>query len=184
MIVSVTTLGSRSGDAAGAAATVVKYLEGQGRAPHGRDPGPSPDLPTVVPGAGLVGYYADSMAAPGIWMGQGLAGVHMVGLADSDQLERVLLGQNPHTGEQLVNACGSAQRAHPDAVRVALAGPDDELLSLAQAAEALGVGSSYLRQQVLATQRVRARQARQAAAGEELSPLPASYLDATQDRRH
>jgi len=37
---------------------------------------------------------------------------------------------------------------------------------------------------VLATRKVRARQARQGAAGEELSPLPASYLDATQDRRH
>lgn len=40
------------------------------------------------------------------------------------------------------------------------------------------------RQQVLATRKVRARQARQGAAGEELSPLPASYLDATQDRPH
>jgi len=184
VIVSVTTLGSRSGDAAGAAAKVVKYLEGQGRAPQGRNPGPSPELPTVEPGDGIVGYYADSMAAPGIWMGQGLSGVRMSGLADSDQLQRVLLGQNPHTGEQLLTACGSAERAHPDAVRAALAGPADELLSLGEAAEALGVGPSYLRQQVLATQKARARQARQAAAGEELSPLPPSYLDATQDRRH
>ena len=184
MIVSVTPLGSRTGDAAGAAAKVVRYLEGHGRARSGRDPGPGPDLPAAAPTAGVLGYYADSMAAPGIWMGQGLTGVRMSGLADSDQLQRVLLGQDPHTGEHLLAACGSAQRAHPNAVRAALVGPDDELLTLKEAAEALGVGSSYLRQQVLATDKVRARQARQAAAGEELSPLPPSYLDATQERPH
>jgi len=184
VIVSVTTLGSRTGDAAGAAAKVVRYLEGQGRADHGRDLGPTPDVRAIEPTDGVVGYYADSIAAPGIWMGNGLTGVRMTGLADSDQLQRVLLVQNPHTGEQLMTASGSAQRAHPDVVTAALRGPDDDMLSLNDAAEALGVGSSYLRQQVLAAQKVRAVQARQAAAGEELTPLPPSYLDATQDRPH
>ncbi|HEX8769954.1 MAG TPA: MobF family relaxase, partial [Acidimicrobiales bacterium] len=181
MIVSVTTLGSRSGNAAGAAAAVVKYLEGSSRADRaGRDPGPSPELPGVDPD-GVVGYYADSMAAPGIWMGQGLTGVALSGLADSEQLQRVLLGQNPYTGEQLLAATGSAQRAHPNAVRAALRGPDDELLGIGEAAEALGVEASYLRRQVLATHKVRARHAQQTAAREELAPLPPSYLDATRD---
>ncbi len=45
---------------------VVKYLENRGPADGGRDPGPTPDLPAADPTNGVVGYYADSMAAPGI----------------------------------------------------------------------------------------------------------------------
>ncbi len=101
MIVGVTTLGSRSDNAAGAAAAVVKYLEGSSRTERaGRHPGPSPELPGVEPTDGMVAYYADSMAAPGIWMGQGLTGVALSGLADPEQLERVLLGrlkESPNT---------------------------------------------------------------------------------------
>lgn len=181
MIVSVTTLGASDGDAAGAATKVVKYLEGRGPADQGRDPASPPELPGVDPDTGIVGYYADSMAQPGIWMGEGFTGVRMDGLVDPDHLHRVLLGQHPLTGEQLVGAAGSAQRAHAETVSAALNGPDDELLSLSEAAKALGVGGTYLRQRAAATDKARTLQARQAAAGDELCAMPASYLDATRD---
>ncbi|MGH9285526.1 MAG: MobF family relaxase, partial [Acidimicrobiales bacterium] len=131
-------------------------------------------------GEGVVGYYADSMAAPGIWMGHGLTGAQLDGMVDPAQLQRVLLGQNPVTGDQLVGGNGSAQRAHADQVRRALRGPGDEVLSLADAADAVGVSASYLRQQAATTRKARAVQARQRVAGEELSPLPSSHLDAKQ----
>lgn len=184
VIVSVTALGSATGDAAGAAAAagVVAYLEGRCPDRGGHDPGRSPDLPAHDDDGAVVGYYADAMAAPGIWMGGGLTGVRLDGMIDTRHLEAVLLGRNPFTGDQLLTTNGSAQRAHADEVRAALRGPDDRLLSLAEAAEALGVSASYLRQQATATARARARQAREAAVGEELTPLPSSHLDAVQAR--
>ena len=184
MIVSVTTLGSQTGDAADAAAKVVKYLEGHGPAKQGRDPGPSPDLPVVDGSSDILGYYTDALASPGIWMGRGLTGVRMEGLVDPDHLHRVLVGQNPHTGDQLVSGNGSAQRAHADTVAAALRGPDDDVLSLAEAADALGVSSSYLRAQAAATRKARACTLRQQAAGQDLTLLPKSYLDATQAEKH
>jgi conjugative relaxase-like TrwC/TraI family protein len=184
VIVSVTTLGSQTGDAADAAAKVVKYLEGHGPAKQGRDPGPSPDLPVVDGSSDILGYYTDALASPGIWMGRGLTGVRMEGLVDPDHLHRVLVGQNPHTGDQLVTGNGSAQRAHADTVAAALRGRDDDVLSLAEAADALGVSSSYLRAQAAATRKARAVQLRQQAAGRDLTPLPKSYLDAAQAEKH
>ncbi|MFN2504843.1 MAG: MobF family relaxase [Acidimicrobiales bacterium] len=181
MIVSVTPLGSRDGNAAGAATAVVRYLEGRCTDRGGHDPAPSPDLPTPDENAELTGYYADSMAAPGIWMGSGLTGVRMDGMIDSEQLQRVLVGQNPYTGDQLVGAAGSSQRAHADRQGPGLRGPEDELLTLPQASAALGVDPTYLRRRAQATQNARAVQARQQAAGEELTPLPSSYLDATRE---
>jgi len=180
VIVSVTTLGSRTGDAAGAATAVVRYLEGRESAKPGRDPGPSPKAAGVDRTSRVSEYYADSLAAPGIWMGEGLTGVRMHGLVDPDDLHRLLVGQNPSTGDQLVTANGSAQRAHAETVAAALRGSDDELLTLPQAAEALGVSATYLRAQATATAKSRAAQARQDAAGQDVTPLPASHLDATQ----
>ena len=127
----------------------------------------------------ITGYYADSMASPGIWMGRGLTGVRMDGLVDPEHLHRVLVGQNPHTGDQLVTANGSAQRAHPRrrGRRAARARrrtahprpgrrcPRRQLLVPAARAKA--------------TTRARAVQARQEAEGQELTPLPPSHLDAT-----
>src|SRR5436309_638996 len=183
VIVSVTALGSDTGDAAGAAADVVNYLEGRCRDRGGRDPGHSPDLPCHDDNADVVGYYADAMAAPGIWMGAGMTGVRLDGMIDTRHLEAVLLGRNPFTGEQLLTSNGSAQRAHADDVRAALRGPDDKLLSLAEAADALGVSACYLRQQATATAKARDLQARETAAGEEaLTPLPSSHLDAVHAR--
>ncbi len=72
MIVSVTTLGSSSGDAAGAAAGVVSYLEGHTTQRPGVSPGQVPDLPRGEGlKAGVVAYYADSVEGPGTWVGRG-----------------------------------------------------------------------------------------------------------------
>jgi conjugative relaxase-like TrwC/TraI family protein len=181
VIVSVTTLGSRDGNAAAAATAVVRYLEGRGPADQGRDPGPSPEMPGVGPDSDIIGYYADSTASPGIWMGRGMTGVHMDGLVEPAHLHRVLVGQNPHTGDQLAQPPAGAVEPGTPPAAVALRGPDDELLTLAQGAKALGVDASYLRERARTTHQARALQRRQEAAGQELTPLPSSYLDATRN---
>lgn len=122
MIVSVTALGSRDGDAAGAVARVVDYLEGRAPAAAGRTPSwwdktelSAPDVeiacPAPEPCDGAIAYYADSVEGSGTWMGRGFAGQRSRGVVAGDQLQRMLLGQDPMTGEQRVDARGSALRA-------------------------------------------------------------------------
>ena len=43
---------------------------------------------------GIVGYYADSVEGPGMWLGWGMTGVRPSGQVDPDELRRVLLGQH------------------------------------------------------------------------------------------
>jgi len=145
VIVSVTALGSRTGDAAGAAAGVVDYLDGNRPEQAGTQPGPTPELPApqlrALGGTRVVtGYYADSVEGPGHWLGRGLAGVNLTGQVDAADLLRVLQGQHPGTGTHLVAAHGSAgraERAGRDHARVPRDGTADELLSLAEAASLL-----------------------------------------------
>ena len=111
MIVSVTTLGSRSGDAAGAAAQVVDYLDGRRPERGGTLAQTMPELPTADLGGGAVGYYADSVEGPGTWLGRGITGAPRQGRVDPEALRRVLSGQHPRTGAQLLAARGSALRA-------------------------------------------------------------------------
>lgn len=184
MIVSVTTLGSRGGDAGGAAAAVIDYLDGRVRARGGATPGQMPDLPRLDDGTGrVVGYYADSVEGPGVWVGQGMSGVQPTGVVNAKELRRVLLGQDPASGAQLVGARGSAARAgshgrHGRAV--AAHGPDDELLTLPQAGTLLGVSPQYLRRLAAETAKVEALRGREQAAGNDLTPLPDNHLMATQ----
>lgn len=183
MIVSVTTLGSADGDAASAALGVVSYLEGHRAQRPGRSPGQMPDLARGEgPNAGVVAYYADSVEGPGTWVGRGTATVRPSGEVSAEALHRVLLGQDPFTGAQLVGARGSAARAEQlgrVAAAVASHGPDDELLTLSQAASLLHVSSRHLRRVVSDTQRVEAHRAREEAAGSELTPLVSTRLHAT-----
>ncbi len=188
MIVSVTTLGSRAGDAAGAASRVVQYLDGRGACPGGTHPQPMPDLPVVGDdagdgAAGIVGYYADSVDGPGRWLGRGVGPVQLSGQIDPEQLRSVLLGQDPLSGDQLVGAQGSAVRAEQagrDAPEVATSGDPAELLSMAEAASLLDVSARYLRRLAGKTQEMRARQAAQAEAGLAVETTSKSYLDAAQ----
>ncbi len=192
MIVSVTVLGSRDGDATRAVGRVVDYLDGRSPAPAGRSPdwwednnlaekAPTPHHELGVgAGDGAVAYYADSVEGPGTWMGRGLAGFAPSGQVDRDELSRLLSGQDPASGRQLLHGRGSATRAHQlDRVgaQVVPTGPDDELLSMAQAASLLGVSPRYLRKVAVRTAATR-HEGDLPEAGQERAPLDHPYLDA------
>jgi conjugative relaxase-like TrwC/TraI family protein len=105
-IASMTALGSASSSVGQAVANIIDYLEGNQQQTH-----------TLGPD-GLVDYYADStkIDSPGWWSGRGVGGVQLEGAVDPEVLARVLLGQHPHTGEQLVGSAGSAGRARANTV--------------------------------------------------------------------
>ena len=164
MIVSVTALGSRDGDAAGAVARVVSYLDGRAPCPPGRSPewwdGNNLDAKAPcphgleAPGDGAVAYYADSVEGPGRWLGRGMAGFSPAGEVARSELAAMLLGKHPATGAQLLDGRGSATRAQHLGRRgeaVAPIGPDNELLTLPQAATLLGLSPEYLRRVASAT---------------------------------
>ncbi|MBW3643523.1 MAG: relaxase domain-containing protein, partial [Actinobacteria bacterium] len=178
MILSVTALGSRSGGAAAAAAAVVSYLDGRGAGSRPR-PGELPGVrsPEVE---GLLGYYADSVEGVGRWLGGGLSGVQPTGEVDAQQLYRLLLGQHPTTGEQLVGARGSALRAERERQREGppQSGQGQELLSLPQAASVLGVSRRYLSRLAQAGERARVRRAAEEASGEPVTPFASTYFEA------
>ena len=146
LLVSVTKLGDKASGANGAATAVVNYLTGDqpSRGGHRADPQPE-SLQAVGPGA----YYADSAQHAGRWHGQGattMIGADRLASVDPVMLQRVLLGQHPTTGQQLVGAVGSAGRAvHDNTVIVAPTGRPSEQLTIEQAAKLIDVDPSYLR---------------------------------------
>lgn len=194
MIVSVTALGSRHGDAAGAVARVVAYLDGRGPERAGRSPewwdknaseGQGPCTHGLASaGEGALAYYADSVEGPGRWLGRGIAGFSPTREVGRAQLEAMLLGRHPRTGVQLLEARGSATRAQHLGRRgepVERSGPDDELLSLPQAATLLGVSPQYLRRVASATATARRELGQVGLSVETLPALDGPYLDATHD---
>ncbi len=177
MIVSVTTLGSTSGDVGRAVAQVVEYLEGvDGRRSA---PGSRPQALELKGDRGPVGYFADSAERPGVWRGDGAAAFGLGSTVDAAAFARVLHGQHPHTGESLVSAQGSNGRAEHDPA--AWRRRRRYTLSVADAAELVGVDASYIRR--IAT-RTTAVGAEQDAAERSRMPgpdLPAAYLDGAKD---
>lgn len=183
MHVSVTTLGAAAGERRRAADQIVGYLEGKRQSPergveHRRSrPGSmGPDTSPIADALarpGLAGgYYADAAEAPGRWRGLG-AGPDRYELGatvEPEAFRRVLLGQDPHTGRQLVAV------QQPTAAPSSTA-PRDKL-TMPQAAAIVGVDDSYLRRIARQTAGIRALQAAAAAAGELRPELPATYLDA------
>ncbi|MFV0316208.1 MAG: MobF family relaxase, partial [Microthrixaceae bacterium] len=142
MLVSVTALGARSDRTRGAARDIVNYLEGGvagDRARPGTKGEPAPTLSGTASGPG--GYYSDSPEQPGRWRGTGIA--ELAGAVDAERFTRILLGQDPHTGEQLVTATGSAGRAKNHGKGLPPGDPN-ELFTLPLAAEATGVHRTYL----------------------------------------
>src|SRR5438874_7496723 len=99
MLVSVTPLGSRRGDARGAAAAVLDYLDGRTSNRSGPNRGGplQRDTPGPPTATGPAAYYADSVEGPGSWLGHGVAGLRMHGAVDPAELERLLLAQDPRT---------------------------------------------------------------------------------------
>ncbi len=146
LLVSVTKLGDKASGANGAATAVVNYLTGDQPSKGGHRADVHTATPEIV---GPGNYYADSAQQAGRWHGRGAAAMipsERLATVDPAMLQRVLLGQNPATGQQLVGAIGSAGRAvHDNAATVALTGPPSELLNIDQAAKLIDVDPSYLR---------------------------------------
>ncbi|MEW6155336.1 MAG: MobF family relaxase [Actinomycetota bacterium] len=190
---SVTPLGARGGGGQGAAAVakVVDYLEGHRAEPPGRSERwwdesdlLRPSLPTRGPEPapateGALAYYADSVEGAGRWVGRGVVSAPPTGPVARCELERMLTGQGPTTGERLVDGRGPAERAeqlgrdHGD--RPPNDSPDD-LLSLPDAAALLGVSAAYLRRIAARTARLRAEHGQP---GEVTFDHP--YLDAQRE---
>jgi hypothetical protein len=130
----------------------------------------------------LVGYYADSVEGPGRWLGHGFGGVAPKGAVEPEQLYRILLGQDPVTGDQLMGAQGSAVRAererHQGRAHSSTPGDGAELLSVPRAAELLGVSRQYLARLAREGELARARRAEQEAAGKERTPFADNYIEA------
>ncbi len=145
MLVSVTKLGEKASGANGAATAVANYLTGDQPARGGRRADQSATVQAVGPGA----YYADSAQQAGRWHGQGataMIGADRLTSVDPVMLQRVLLGQHPTTGQQLVAAFGSAGRTiHDNTATIAPTGRPTEQLTIEQVAKLIDVDPSYLR---------------------------------------
>lgn len=108
MRIDVTPLGGQGRSVASIAATIVDYLENAVG-----DPGAELLSPTSTGGVdGAAGYYADSREGPGSWLGAGADWHRLGGEVDREAFTRVLEGRHPATGERLITARGSSQRAH------------------------------------------------------------------------
>ena len=100
----VTPLGGARSDIAGVVDRIVQYLQ----------PPPAPPVTDAPPGPGKPEgpsrYYADSGEEPGRWLGAGAQTAGLAGEVQGDDLAAVLSGRDPHTGERLLSARGSAGR--------------------------------------------------------------------------
>lgn len=143
VLVSVTALGARADRTQGAARDIVNYLEGGidgDRARPGTKGEPAPTLSSSAASPGS--YFSDAPELPGRWRGVGTT--HLGSIVGEEHFTRVLLGQDPISGTQLVTATGSAGRAKNHA-RIDRAGDPSERIALSEAAELIGIDHSYLR---------------------------------------
>jgi conjugative relaxase-like TrwC/TraI family protein len=197
MHVSVTVLGAGAGEAKRAAGQIVGYLEGDQQAKvnsvsdsRSRAGSNEPDLTPLADGlrssTSAGGYYADSAETAGKWRGVGASADYFdLGTdVDPEAFKRVLLGQDPNTGEQLLQANGSSGRARGARDRApSLSTDPDSLLSTTQVAATAGVDDSYVRRLANKTAKLRTEQATAVAEGSPIPETPKSYLDATKDER-
>lgn len=183
MHVSITTLGATAGDLSRAAGQIVGYLEGnqpgqpnRRNLPGSRAPDTTPIASALEREGGPGGYYADAAEVPGRWRGAGTqADAYDLGtVVDAEQFRRVLLGQDPHTGEPLIET-----RHQPGTQATSRQPSSSESLTSAEAAEQLGVSASYVQRLVKRTAEIRTEQAAADRAGTPGPDLPATYLDAT-----
>lgn len=132
----ITPLGGGRRDIAKVVGAIVRYLqpppkEMPGAAAPGQPSGPD----------GPSRYYADSGEEPGRWLGRAAHRSGLVGAVQRDDFASVLAGRDPHTGERLITAQGSAgRRSKLGAGTYTAVGPGGELLfGEADAAAALGI---------------------------------------------
>ena len=173
VLVSVTTLGSRAGDAAGAAGAVLGYLEGRATGRRGPERGgpKAPAPPDVPEASGPAAYYADSVEGPGTWTGHGVGGVTMEGTVAAAELRRLLLAQDPRTGTPLREI---TTRVASSPARMGLS------LTTAEAATVAGVSPRYLRRVLAESETAEATRARAHTTG---SRAPPATSDLPGDRR-
>jgi len=144
----VTPLGAIGRSAAGVAAAVVDYLEG-----NEGDRGTALVAPESNGLTGTGRYYADSIEGPGRWLGSGAGFRGLSGVVDRESFRSVLEGRHPMTGERLVTARGSSQRSHLAVGTVArFDGQGRPLYTLADAASLLGKSRSEVDELVAAGQ--------------------------------
>ncbi len=173
MIVSVTTLGSTSGDVGRAVAQVVEYLEGaDGRRSA---PGSRPQPLELEGDRGPVGYFADSAERPGVWRGDGATAFELGESVDAEAFARVLHGQHPATGESLMSAQGSNRRTEHEPA--SWRRRNRHTLSVADAAELVGVDASYIRRIATRTATIRTEQEAAERSRMPGPDLPAAFLD-------
>lgn len=96
----------------------------------------------LAEGSGAGAYYSDSTERAGRW--RGVEAGRLGESVDPAMLQRVLLGQDPVTSEQLVSPQGSSGRSSN---RPSARTPGDpaELMTADQAARDIGVDVSYIR---------------------------------------
>ena len=187
MHVSVTVLGSRAKEVNSAAGQIVGYLHGgttpgkTGPESHRSAAGSSP----VDSSATTVGsYFADSAESPGRWRGIGAMPEHfdLGSNVDHTALRRILLGQDPRTGDQLLTATGSSGRSQRSNFKASSLDHDGhELLTVTEVAEIVGVDPSYIRRVAKETVAVRSTQVDARLSGDEPPETPAVFLDASKD---
>ena len=131
----VTPLGGARSDLGRVVDGIVRYLQPK---PIG---GPAPNGPTPDGIGGPSRYYADSGEEPGRWLGNAAHLAELHGEVQRDDFAAVLSGRDPHTGERLISAQGSAgRRGHLGAGTATRTGQDGMLLyDEADAATVLGV---------------------------------------------
>ncbi len=166
----MTPLGGAGRSAGQTARRIREYLEGKPvptlELPDPGQPPPPPpampptpaDEPPPLPGLSpadrvsegrLVGYYSDSMEGPGQWLGLGAAELGLVGEVNGDDLEAVLAGRHPTTGERLVSAQGSAGRGHLAAGTAAIYSRSGEaMFTIADTAKLLKVPKAVVAQMI------------------------------------
>jgi conjugative relaxase-like TrwC/TraI family protein len=176
MLVSVTALGADRARTTSAAANVVAYLEGENTGRLGR-PGSLGDAkPLLAQESGPGTYYSDSAERAGRW--RGIEAARLGDSVDPVMLQRVLLGQDPVTAEQLVSAQGSSGRSSNRPSRIAIGG-SGKLLTAEQAAHLIGVDASYVRRVASRTATYRSTQGSPTTAVSGTDAPTGAYLDAT-----
>ncbi len=100
----VTPLGGGRADTARVVDSIVRYLN----PPAAKTPGAGGPAPSGAEGAEQ--YYADKGEEPGRWLGRYAATTGLAGPVQRHDFASVLAGRDPHTGERLITAQGSAGR--------------------------------------------------------------------------
>jgi conjugative relaxase-like TrwC/TraI family protein len=101
----VTPLGGGRTNVAAVVESIVRYLQPKLQA--------QPERPPIDGSTSATGpdrYYADSGEEPGRWLGQAAGAAGLSGAVDQHDFAAVLSGRDPHTGERLITAQGSAGR--------------------------------------------------------------------------